>query len=532
MTMTCTTFCRTGFALVALSIACLGRAAPPADDSQLPETLRQGYVGPIIGPADNTAYAHGTLGLIRPSYGRASLFVAWRVMHLPIGALAKESHTRQGSWLYGGPMPTRDEDEIEAWLQARSELVPQAPAVAPDYFRHSKRKVTETLEWDVQTGQCGPDAYTFATRTLRELMADTSLQDNHRRAWIAGQDAVFARCTWTPGKTAAPPLPTLAPAGTPARLKALNAYQRAAALFYGDDHVAARQAFDAIAAVPDHPMRAWATLGALRSLVRSAARDPEWETAVDDAWNKRQLRGAAFSAAVAETAARRNARIEMVLKELAPRVKAALADASLAPAHPAINYTVRRALLQFVPTVPLGQAMTALDRADYNPYAQGALDLFQDLYPLVAPDRPAGAMAANLRQHAWFDFVVTVQGCNEASPAQDATATTIACDTEHTHARARWQETNDNAWLLATLMTARQPAAADVPAAEAALTVPADRPEWASLQFYAARVLRAQGRSAAARAALDALAASPVVHKRDREFVEAARETRPMTPRP
>jgi hypothetical protein len=164
--------------------------------------------------------------------------------------------------------------------------------------------------------------------------------------------------------------------------------------------------------------------------------------------------------------------------------------------------------------------MNALDRPDYNPYAMGALDLFQELYPRVSPDRPEGAIASALRQHAWFDFVVTVQGCGDAAKAPDA----AVCDGEHAHALARWQETKDNAWLLAALMTARQPSASDLPAADAARAVPADRPEWASLQLYAARVLRAQGRSADARAAVEALAASPVVHKRDRALIDAERK--------
>jgi len=524
MKMTRTSLRRLCLALAALGtlpLATPAYAASPAveDDSSLPETLRRGYVGPIVGPADDRAYAHGTLGLVRPSYGRASLFVAWRVMHLPVGAVAKESHRRQGDWLHGGPTPAAGEDEMAAWLAARGTLVPQPPAVAPDYFRHGKLKVEGFGEIDTETGQCGPDAYAFATRTLRELAADTTLKDADRRTWIAGQDAVFARCGWTPGKKPAPALPAPLPARAQARLKALNAYQHAAALFYGDDFAAARKEFDAIAAVPDHPMRAWATLGALRSIVRDAVRDTEWDATVDDAWSKRQLRGAAFNAAVAEPATRHNTRVNAALKEFESRAKPAMADAALAPVHKAIAYTARRAYMQLAPSIPLGVAMNALDRAEYNPYAMGALDLFQELYPRVSADRPEGAIATMLRQHAWFDFVATVQGCSDAPKAPDA----AVCDGEHAHALARWEETKDNAWLLATLMTARQPSAADLPAAEAARAVATDRPEWASLQLYAARVLRAQGRSADARAAVEALAASPVVHKRDRGLVEAER---------
>jgi hypothetical protein len=518
MKTTRTSLRRLCLALAALSLVSLAHAARPAgDDSDLPETLRRGYVGPIVGPADDRAYAHGTLGLIRSSYGRASLFVAWRVMHLPAGAVAKESHRREGDWLRGRPAHTAGEDEIAAWLKAREALLPQAPVVSPDYFRHGKVKVAGFGDMDIVTGQCGPDAYGFAARTLRELVADTSIEDAERRAWIAGQDAVFARCTWTPGKTPAPPLPAPLPTSARAKLKALNAYQHAAALFYSDDFLAARKEFDAIAAMPNHPMRAWATLGALRSLVRGAVRDAEWDAVVDDAWTQRQLRGAAFQAAVAEPSARHNARIDSALKELDTRAKAAKADATLAPVHSAIEYTTRRALLQLAPAVPLSIAMHALDRPDYNPYTMGALDLFQELYPRVSSDRPMGPVADALRQHAWFDFVVTVQGCADAPKAPDA----AVCDGEHAHAVARWQETKDNAWLLAALMTARQPSATDLPVADAARTVTADRPEWASLQFYAARVLRAQGRAADASAMVEALADSPAVNKRDRAFLEA-----------
>jgi len=504
--------------LALAALAPLSHAAQAVDDSDLPETLRRGYVGPIVGPADDRAYAHGTLGVIRPSYGRASLYVAWRVMHLPAGAVAKESHRRERSWVRRAePESAPGEDEIQAWLAARGAVQPQAPTVAPDFFRHGKLKLEGAGEIDTVEGQCGPDAFAFAARTLRGLVADASLKPADRRAWIAGQDAVFARCSWTPGKTPAPPLPAALPANAPAKLKALNAYQRAAALFYGDEFAAARQAFDAIAATPGHPMRAWATLGALRSVVRDAVRDADWDAAVADAWTRRQLRGAEFSAAVAEPAARHRARFEAAMREVDARAKAAAADAKLEPVHAAVAYTARRAQVQLAPAVPLGVAMDALDRAEDNPYASSMLDLFQELYPQVAPDRPQGALAASLRRHEWFDFIATIQACTDQPKATDP----AACDAEHGHALARWQETQDNAWLLATLMTARQPSAADLPAADAARAVAADRSGWASLQLYAARVLRAQGRVAEARTAVQAVAATTAVHKRDRPFLEA-----------
>ena len=502
-----------------ISIAFQGDIARAAEDSDLPQSLRRGYVHPIIGPADDTAYARGALSLVRSSYGRASLFVAWRVMHLPVGALAREGHQRRSDWLHGSAVPVPTEDEIAAWLKARGALVPQAPAVTPDYFRKSRLKVPGFGETSVVTGQCGPDAFAFATRTLSELVADVSLNDADRRMWISGQDAVFARCSWTPGTTPAPVLPATVSPAAPAKLQALNAYQRAAALFYGDDFAAALQEFDAIAGVSTHPMRAWATLGSLRAIVRGAVRDTEWEVAFEDAWTKRQLRGSALQAALAEPLARRNARVDATLKQFGDRAVAALADPRLAQVHSAIRYTARRALFQLAPLEPLRQAMKAMDRPDFNPYAMGTLDLFRELSPRIAPDRPEGAVGQALRQHDWFDFIVTVQSCADAPKNPDV----AVCESEHGHALNRWQQTKHNAWLLAALMTARQPSAADLPAAEAARAVATDRPEWASLQLYAARVLRANGRAADARAAIDALSASTVVHKRDRELIETER---------
>jgi hypothetical protein len=361
--------------LAALPLTVLAQIAPTAnDESDLPQTLRSGYVDPIKGPADSRACARGTRGLIRPSFGRASLFVAWRVMHLPVGAVAHENHRRQGDWLRG-------------------------------------------------------------------------------------------------------------------------------------------------VATPGHPMRGWASLGALRCVLRDAVRDTAWEAAVDDAWTKRKLRGAAFNTAMAEPAARHRARVQTALQDFERRAQAALADTGIAPVHPTINYTWRRAMLQLTPMMPLGMAINALNTPETNPYTMVALDLVQELFPRVAPERPEGPLGVAMRKHPWLDFVITVQACTDLPQKMDA----AICDTEHAHAQARWQETQDKAWLLAVLMTARQPTAADLPAALAAIALPADRPEWASLQFYAARVLRAQGRSTEARAGFDALARSPVIHKRDREWLEAQR---------
>ena len=258
---------------------------------------------------------------------------------------------------------------------------------------------------------------------------------------------------------------------------------------------------------------------AMRCLVRQAVRDTEWNDAFELAWTQQGLRGEALSAAVAEPAARRAARVDATFDEVGSRARAALADPTLASVHGAVRYTMRRLALQLMPSAPLRYAMDALDRPENNPYEMGALDLFQETYPLVSPDRPQGKLADMLRQRSWFDFIMTVQACTDVPKDKD----NALCEREHAHAMSLWRQTRENTWLLATLMTARGRATDDLSAAVAARTVLVNRPEWASLQFYAARVFRAHGRTADARAALDAVAASSTLPQSDRKLVDAER---------
>jgi hypothetical protein len=308
------------------------------------------------------------------------------------------------------------------------------------------------------------------------------------------------------------------------RLRALRAYQHAAAQFYADDFEHALPEFDAMAKTPGHPMQAWSALAAMRCIVRSTASDPAWQAAFDDAYVRRKLRGAALTAALAEPSAKRRARGDAALADLGVRMRAIDADPSFAPVKSAAHYTLRRAYEQFSPVAPMLAMMKLLDQVDKNPYTFDTLSTWNDLYGKSLPDRPQGPYMPRLREHAYFDWILTVQACGDAGHAPDA----ATCDQEHAHAAARWQETKANDWLLATLMTARQPSPADLPAVEAARAVPRERPEWASLQFYAARVLRAQGKADDARQVLGQLPGTQALGRGDRALLEGERRSLSM----
>lgn len=184
---------RESLLLLSLSLA-LGIAAPPAlaadDESDLPDSLRSGYVSPITGPRNSERYANGELGLVLPGYGRASLYVAWRAMQLPPRALASESHAREGNWVTGpqAGRPRGSVDEIHAWTDLRQRVTRDEPAVRPDYFRTGTRKLErpDGAMYNVSTTEptCGPDAFAFATRTLQGLLDDPKVSDPDRKSVV------------------------------------------------------------------------------------------------------------------------------------------------------------------------------------------------------------------------------------------------------------------------------------------------------------------------------------------------------------
>ena len=339
-----------------LALLAIAPAAQALDDSSLPGTLRSNDVSPIVGPERDDAYAHGKLGIVRPGYGRASLYVAFRLMQLPPGAVASESHTRVADNLFDRKFkPYRSgAPEIEEWLKARAALVPVPPQPKPDYFRTTHNKVPgvnggRAVDITATEGNCGADAFTFATHTLHDLVADATLSDTDRRTWIAGQDAVFARCAWVPGAGAAPALPAELPSTTAPKLTALRAYQHASALFYSGDFDHARTEFDAVAATPGNPMRDWAALGAMRSTIRQAVMDAAWQAAFDDAYRRQGLRNAALNTALASASAKHRALGDAAMADVNARFKTINSDPAFADVKVPALYTVRRAAEQSRP---------------------------------------------------------------------------------------------------------------------------------------------------------------------------------------
>ncbi|HEY1398058.1 hypothetical protein, partial [Roseateles sp.] len=225
-------------------------------------------------------YVQGQLGVVLPTYSRPMLYTAWRAIasadaHRPLVPIA-------GEWLDkaccdAGSAPSSWEPErhppVAAWLAARKELVAEPPRWRPGSMKETApRSYVEFLN-------CPDGAYAFAVETLARLRQRPDATPSRLRAWVDGQDLVFAQCApdlaakaFPAPKTppvAPPPLADL-PANEALAWRQARQYQRAASAFYSGDWATAESGFAAIAADNGHPWQAWASLARMRTLVREA----------------------------------------------------------------------------------------------------------------------------------------------------------------------------------------------------------------------------------------------------------------------
>ena len=440
------------------------------------------------GASDDEAFVRGKLGVILPSYGRASLYAAYRVLMLPPGTLASESHER---------LESARRDKLEAksiWLQARAAVRQDAPR-AIDYYKNFGNGLEGVF------GNCGASAFETAAKTLQDLHGNPAVKPADLQAWIDGQDAVFDQCAWSPDKGDPPALPAALPAGASPLLNGLRNYQHAAALFYRGDFDTARKEFDAIAADTANPMRALAALASLRCTIREASLNPAWDLAFRHAYFDQGLRGPALRTELDRPRTQRRERDEQAQLRVEARAAVLVKDPAFASVAPFIQQLVRNSDEQLTPWRAIGPLFEQLDHLDRNPYPEDTLHRWDRLLPTTSEFVPGTAQAdAARRAHPFYDWQMTIQGCDD-DPLTAAPA--ARCDAEHAHALAHWQAKAESAWLLAALATTRHPTEAEQRLVAAARDVPDSDPAWVSLQYHAARVLRLMGQRDEARAVVD-----------------------------
>ena len=279
-------------------------------------------------------------------------------------------------------------------------------------------------QWDTYEN-CLNDAFVNAAKTLATRARDHSTEPAELAEWVNGQDAVFSNCN----------TPTNMPAVVqkPDWLVKDRAYQTAAAHFYRAEFDEARKEFEAIAADRSSPWHALADYLVGRCLIRQATlAQPD---KADDAMLKQ--------------AGEQFARVAKGGGQYA------------GPATELLNFVDLR-VNPDAAAVRLGDAMSRPDTR----LKQHLVDLSYLLEHSGWPNQEES------RKSDLMDWMLTMQ-----APAKGPE-----------HAKERWRQTGNVAWLVAAMSAAQSP---DPELLRAAAAVPYDSPAWATLTYLRLETLPA-----------------------------------------
>jgi hypothetical protein len=220
-------------------------------------------------------YLAGKLGIIKPSFYRVFLVVAYRNLSGPRFSakeqaaleplLTSEAHSADAMESYGiediGDRNPPSPPPSGLWLIERAKVLGEPPP--------KDDSIDPNLNWGNYQSflNCPDAAFTNAVATLRDRQQKWSANSAELKTWIAGQDIVFGRCSKRQEAL---------PAAVSTDNKLLQQdreYQIAAALFYSGVPAQLEQAslrFEAIAQDQSSPWHTWAPYLTARTLIRQA----------------------------------------------------------------------------------------------------------------------------------------------------------------------------------------------------------------------------------------------------------------------
>ena len=401
------------------------------------------------------AFARGRLGVLRNTYARSYLLVAYRHMK-GAGLNADEQRALvslwnerlQDSW----EREEKSSDALDLWLAARGKVSGAEQAAQVNVYR---RKEYSSYH------NCSSDSFAFATRTLNERAAKYGATDQRLKDWVAAQDQVFASCS---GDAT---IPAELPSDADSLAQQDRNYQIAAANFYAGRFDEARRLFDEIAADASSPYSKLTPYLAARALIRKASLNSD-EKGIDK-----------------ETLARARVQLERVLadKNSSDNHRAARRMLNL------VNYRLDpEARLQELSHDVLRPNSADTIRQDVWDYTLLLNKLSnEDAYSSL-DERKYAEVPKTIKESEVADWLFTFQINDE-----DASA----------HATERWAETRSLPWLVVALSkTARDdPKLAELLAA--AEKVERASPIFPTVAYHANRLLIDAGRTDEARAKLD-----------------------------
>ena len=476
------------------------------------------FVRPLR-PDDSKSYLNGKLGVLQPTYPRADLIFAYRILNG--GALsekekssyvATESFTeidlgamREGQNVApvdskGVPQPPKLTPE-QAWLKARAAYPGSVSEINPD--RVTYVRVPGNFEYHETFTNCYDDAFRKAASTLHAREAAWGAQSEWTMDWVRAQDVVFRTCAGTEsgvGYQRSPPLPIAppagAPAGAPALLLADRAYQIAAALFYAQNYDAAHAAFLAIAKNSASPWQPWGQYLAARALVRKSFNTPETGDPLEEErfdgpvmeQAQREIEAALSVSPKGEIRDALEAQLEFVTLRTEPEKRASYLGASLA--GPRSDPGFAQHLIDLTWLMDFRSDGTGLRSAPaigeftrLRPYNDHKVRSATEL------DKAFTNQAILRATSDLVDWLFTFQSGSRAAK---------------THATDTWTKTHSMPWLLNALAHCEGTETEDDALLAAASKVDPSSPAWASVTFHLVRLLQIRGEWEGAAAALRA----------------------------
>jgi hypothetical protein len=218
-------------------------------------------------------FAKGQIGIIKPTYARSYLLVAYRylagVQLNPQEQKAVQSlwYDRLGYQIDSANSPPQDADPEHTaapWNEARGKVPGVAAVEAGENYRSAGQGDSYN-----QYLNCTPDSYRTAALTLADRVRRFGADSGEIKDWVAAQDTVYSNCA------AGDKTPSMAKSSFPAIIQADRAYQIAAASFYAGRFDDARKMFSDIAADPASPWKDLAPYLVARTLIRKATLSAE-----------------------------------------------------------------------------------------------------------------------------------------------------------------------------------------------------------------------------------------------------------------
>lgn len=428
--------------------------------------LFESHVHPDV-PFDH--FAAGRLGIIKPTWGRSYLYVAYRYLIGP-GFDPNEQKALVSYWnerlgLQLSPTETQWRDAgggadaetsidtgagIADWISARSKV----PGVEAKDDIDVYRKGVSSIAFNYPN--CAANAFITAAHTLDTMIGKFGIASKQVKQWLDAQDQVFDNCS---DSQSSPQIPAPRKDGTPFE-QAQRAYQIACANFYSGNFDTAAKMFEAIAADPSSSWRELAPYLVARATIRKATLSSEKNDHALLAKAEAQLNQIVATSS------------DGSVRQAAQRLLG-FVEAQLHPQH-------REQELAYAVMQTTSGEVLKQDVSDY-------------IWMLNNSPKNDDVYSNDLT-----DWISTFSGLGQ-------TDTDIA--SLLSHAIEKWKTTALLPWLVAAISTISPTdpnASALIKAAE---SVPPSSPAFATVTYHTARLLIAEGKRDEAREKLDAILA-------------------------